>query len=185
MDEDELYTLSNLAQKKSNMKTIKSDHRTLILDLNLHFSKIKPDTQEFFNFKSEICQEKFKNITDNEYQLIECLQNNLPIDAEAKIWQKTLESAFHKLFKKVKVKNSKKKSDSKETKLIEERQALIRKAARNPNDELTTRISDIEDQLCKSNYQSSTSHMTRQLSLAAENDSTSGTRSAWSIYRKL
>ena len=27
--------------------------------------------------------------------------------------------------------------------------------------------------------------MTEQLNLTAENDSTSGTRSAWSIYRKL
>ena len=99
--------------------------------------------------------------------------------------KKHLKVYFTSRSKKVKVKNSKKKSDSKETKLIEERQALIRKAARNPNDELTTRILDIEDQLCKSNYQNATSHMTKQLSLAAENDSTSGTRSAWSIYRKL
>ena len=43
----------------------------------------------------------------------------------------------------------------------------------------------IEEQLCKSNYQSAASHMTEQLNLTAENDSTSGTRSAWSIYRKL
>ena len=43
----------------------------------------------------------------------------------------------------------------------------------------------IEEQLFKINYQSAASHMTDQLNLAAENNSTSGTRSAWSIYRKL
>ena len=121
IDEDDLYTLSNIAQKKPNRKTIKSDHRTLILDLDLHFSKIKPDTQEFFNFKSEIRQEKFKNITDNEIKLVECLNNDLPIDAKAKIWQKTLDNVFHKAFTKVKVKTVRKN-------LIQKRQSFLKSA---------------------------------------------------------
>ena len=92
---------------------------------------------------------------------------------------------FYKSFKKIKVKNSRKKSDSEENKLLEERRTLIRKAARNPSDLITIRISEIEDKLSKTNFESASSHMTEQLNLAAENDATKGTRSAWSIYRKI
>ena len=179
IDEDEQYLLSNISQRKTSKITTKSDHRTLILDLNLQFTKIKPDAKEFFNFKSKSCQENFKNITDKETNLVECLKTDLPLDEKAKIWLKNLDTVFYKSFKKIKVKNSRKKSDSEENKLLEERRTLIRKAARNPSDLITIRISEIEDKLSKTNFESASSHMTEQLNLAAENDATKGTRSAW------
>ena len=86
--EDELYSLLHLTQNKPTRKTTKSDHITLIMDPNLHFSKTRPDPKELFNFKSETCQEKFKHITDNETQLADCLNNDLPVHEIDKIWQK-------------------------------------------------------------------------------------------------
>ena len=185
VDEDEQYSLENLAQKKTTIVTKKSDHRTLIMDLNIKFSKIKPDVKELFNFKNESCQEKFKNLTDNETNLIDCLQTDLPLNEKAKVWLKVLETVFHNSFIKIKVKNSGKKSNSKGVKLKEEHRILLKKAARNPSDDITVRISNVEDKLSETNFQSASSQMTEQLSKAAEFDSTNGTRSAWSIYRKL
>ena len=185
IDEEEQYSLTNISQKKLATTTTKSDHRTLILDLNLNFRKIKPDAKEFFNFKSETCQENFKLLTDNETNLIDCLKTNISLDEKAKIWLKNLDTVFHKSFSKIKIKNSRKKSDSEENKLLEERRTLLRKVARNPSDIIIKRISEIEEKLCKTNFQSASSHMAEQLTLAAEDDSTRGTRSAWSIYRKI
>ena len=56
--------------------------------------------------------------------------------------------------------------------------------ARTPCEETALRISEIEDQLSKTNFQSAAGHMAEQLIIASENDSTAGTRTAWSIYRK-
>ena len=127
VDEEEQFALTNIAQKKKNKYSKKPDHRALTLDLNIHFSKIKPDNKEVFNFKNESCQRVFKNITDQETKLIECLESEVTLDEKAKMWQKTLETIFYKSFTKIKVKNSKKKSDSKEAKLLDERKTLLRK----------------------------------------------------------
>ena len=53
------YTLTNHAQNKKSNKSKLSDHRPLILKLNLEFSKLKPQRVEGFNFKSEECQANF------------------------------------------------------------------------------------------------------------------------------
>ena len=185
VDEEEQYVLTNFVQKNKNKGVKKSDHRTLILDLNIQFTKIKPDLKEVFNFKSEYCQNKFKTITEQETKLVECLNSDIALEEKAKIWQKTLESVFHKSFTKIRVKNSKKKSNSQDTMLISERKSLLKQIARKPNDEATTRLTEIEDQLCETYFKSETSNMKEKLNLAFKNDSTNGTKSAWTIYRKL
>ena len=48
IDEKEQYVLTNFVQKNKNKGVKKSDHRTLILDLNIQFTKIKPDLKEVF-----------------------------------------------------------------------------------------------------------------------------------------
>ena len=185
VDEKEQYALTNLAQKRKTKATKKSDHRTLILELNIQLNKIKPDIKEYFNFKSEYCQKKFKEITDHETQLVECLKSESILDEKAKIWLKTLETIFQKLFSKIRVKNSKKKFDSKEAKLLAERKSLLKQMARKPIAEAINRITEIEDQLCNYNFEMATSHMKDKLNVALEDDSTNCTRSAWTIYRKL
>ena len=97
VDEEEQYALTNLAQKKKTKIAKKSDHRTLILELNIQFNKIKPDIKEYFNFKTEYCQKKFKEITDHETQLVECLKSESTLGEKAKVWLKTLETIFQKL----------------------------------------------------------------------------------------
>ena len=185
VDEEEQYALTNLVQKRKTKATKKSDHRTLILELNIQFNKIKPDIKEYFDFKSEYCQEKFKEITDHGTQLVECLKSESTLDEKAKIWLKTLENIFQKSFSKIRVKNSKKKSDSKEAKLLAERKSLLKQIARKPNAEAINRITEIEDQLCNYNFEMATPHMKDKLNVALEDDSTNCTRSAWTIYRKL
>ena len=101
----------------------------MILDLNIQYTKITPEVREVFNFKSETCQGKFKEITDHETKLVECLKSELTVDEKA--------------------------------------------------------ITEIEDELCESNFKNGTLHMKDQLNSASKHDSTSGTRTVWTTYRKL
>ena len=185
VDEEEKFALINIAQKKKSKYAKKSDHRTLIMNLNIQFNKIKPDIKEMFNFKSEACQSVFKNITDHETKLIECLQTEGTLDEKARNWQKHLETIFYNSFTKIRVKNSNKKSNSKESKLFDERTTLLRKIARKENDDACNRILEIEEQLCEANFKNKSTHVKDQLNFALKNDSTNGTRSVWTIYRKV
>ena len=187
VDEDEEYILTNFAQKKQTNPTKQSDHRPVMLELNMEFNKIKPDRVENFNFKSEICQNTFRNITDTETALLECFKNDFSPHKQARLWQKAMENVFHKAFTKVRVKNSFKKSSSTESKLIEERRLLIRKLGRSStsNAETSQRIEEIENELCDKNIQVISSKVKAQLISAAEQDSTHGTTTSWSIYRKM
>ena len=80
IDEDEKYILTNFAQNNKTKMVKKSDHRPLILELNIKYKKLKPDKNEYFNVRNNECQKEFNNITNIETKLVECLQSDLPLD---------------------------------------------------------------------------------------------------------
>ena len=185
IDEDEKYILTNFAQKNKNKMIKKADHRPLILELNIEYKKLKPDKIEYFNFRNEECQKEYNSLTNTETKLVECLKSDLSLDSKAKVWHKILKNVFYKSFTKIKVKNSIKKSNTNNSKLIDERRNILRKLARHPNEDMSKRVSEIEDLLCETNFQVAASKMRAELIQAAEFDSTKGTKSTWGIYRKL
>ena len=185
VDVHDEYTLTNHAQNKKNEKSVKSDHRPLFLEMNLEFTKIKPQRLEFFNFKSEECQQVFHEITENTTKLSECFRNNFPHLKQAELWQKELERIFQQSFKKRRITNSKKKSDTQEENLLEERRKLIRKLAKNSSPEISLKISEIESELGVKNIQVNTNHMRAQFSLGSKFVSTHNTRGCWSLVRKV
>jgi hypothetical protein len=179
------YTLTNHAQNKKNNKSKLSDHRPLILKLNLEFSKLKPQRVEGFNFKSEECQANFSDITENASQLIKCFENDLPIKEQAVLWEKMLEQIFYKTFKKLRISNSKKKSETKTSHLLEERRLLIRKLARKQSPELSLKLSEIDEKIGKENISMHYSHMKSHLSSISESVATHNTKGSWFLIRKV
>ena len=179
------YTLTNHAQNKKNKMSKQSDHRPLFLKLNLQFSKLKPDKQEVFNFKSENCRAEFSAASENAKQLIKCFENDHPIKIQASMWEKALENIFHKTFKKRRVVNSKKKSNTKEANLLEERRLLIRKLARNQSEEISLKLSKIEEELGKENISMHYSNMKTQMASISKSVSTQNTKGSWHQIRKV
>ena len=137
------YTLTNHAQNKRNSGSKRADQRPLFLELNREFSKLRPERDKAFNFRSEECQASFTQASENCPQLIKCFENDLPMKTQASLWEKSLETLFHKTFKKRRIVNSKKKSDTRNSQLLEERILLIRKLARTQSPEISVKLSQI------------------------------------------
>ena len=86
VDDIDSYTLSNHSQNKKNRMSVKSDHRPLILKMKLEFTKIKPQRNEQFNFKTENCQQLFKEITETTRKLTKCFDNDFSDGIKSKMW---------------------------------------------------------------------------------------------------
>ena len=63
IDHTKSHVLTNYKQIKKTGKAIDSDHYIEFLDLNLEFTKEKPQREEIFNFKVNKSQEAFKILT--------------------------------------------------------------------------------------------------------------------------
>ena len=143
VDDDEIYLLTNFAQENKNETAIKADHRPVFLKLNIKYNKLKPDKTKNFNFKSEECQKIFKNITDSETTLLECLKLSLTLEAKTKLWQRNLDSIFYTKRSQNKSEKQQYKINSKESQMIEDKRKLLQKIARNPDDEIHNQIEQI------------------------------------------
>ena len=185
IDVEDEYTLTNHAQNKKNGQSKKADHRPLFLKLNLRIEKLKPEREVLFNFRSEECQSKFTELTENAQPLIKCFQNNFSIQIQAVLWEKALEKIFYKTFKKRRNVNSKKKSEQKNDKLLEERRYLIKKLARKQSPEISVRLSEIEEELGKENISMHYKNMKTQMCAISKSVGTQNTKGTWYQIRKV
>ena len=120
IDENRDYCLSNYSQIRKNQRVIESDHNSEILEMDLQFSKRKPERIEMFNLKNKACQEAFKMETEDNPNLLQVFENNLPFKIQSKKWLSNFQSVLHKCFKKVRITNSKKKeADSSQSIMLE------------------------------------------------------------------
>ena len=184
VDDIDEYTLSNHSQNKKNRRSVKSDHRPLILKMNLEFTKTKPQRKEQFNFKTEECQQLFTEITDTTSKLTNCFANEFSDETKSKMWEKELERIFFRAFKKKRVVNSTKKFSLQNAFLLEETRKLIRKMARHPTPELNIQLSELEEKLATENIQMNTNQMRSQLSSGSNFVTTHNTNGCWSLVRK-
>ena len=141
------FTLANHAQNRKNGKSVISDHRPLILKLNLEFTKMRPQRLEQYNFKSEECRKLFTEITESTTKLTECCKNNFSNKGKGEMWQKELERVVQQAFQKKRIVTSTKKLGSQNSILLEQRRKLIPKMAKNPTPELSLKISELEENL--------------------------------------
>ena len=78
IDDQRQYPLSNFAQQKKNRRVTETDHNGLILEISIQFEARKPERKELFNFKNKVCQNAFKEETETNEELLNCLDNELP-----------------------------------------------------------------------------------------------------------
>ena len=98
IDERREYSLCNFAQMKQNKRVIETDHNGLLIEMNIQTSERKPEREEMFNLKNRACQEAFKEETEVNNQLLQCFDNDLPIEVQSKQWNKVFNSILHKCF---------------------------------------------------------------------------------------
>ena len=79
IDEEREFCL-NFAQYRKNMRVIETDHNSEILELEIPFSFRKSEREKNFNLRNKVCQEAFKEETENNQRMFEMFENYLPFD---------------------------------------------------------------------------------------------------------
>ena len=119
IDEDRDFCLSNFAQWKMNKRVVETDHNLMIADFDISVPVRKPDRVELFNLRNKNCQKLFTKETEENTTLLECFENNLPLDTQSRNWLKTFNSILYKCFKKVRVVNNEKKKNGNDKIMLE------------------------------------------------------------------
>ena len=150
IDEDKNFSLMNLAQIKKNKRFVESDHNALILELEIKEDEEKPKREEIFNFRSKIGQETFQRETEKNQNLLDCFDNNKPIEIQIEKWKDSFENILKKCFKKIRI--TPKKTITKTEDLLRERVELKREERKAEIDEnmkqvIKQRIAVIEDSI--------------------------------------
>jgi hypothetical protein len=123
IDEERDYCLSNFSQLKKNKRVVETDHNLMIADFNISVPKRKPERLELFNLRNKECQEMFSKETNENIQLVECFENDLPLEIQSRNWLKTFNTILYKCFRKIRVVNNEKKMSESEF-LLHERNKL-------------------------------------------------------------
>ena len=192
IDEGREFCLSNLAQIRQNKRIIESDHNPLILDLDIQFSKRKPERVEMFNLRNTVCQEAFKQETENNAALLEVFETELPFEIQSKKWFKEFNNILHKCFRKVRIVNNKKKENCEANSLLTERVELQKKVKAVIIDDdikkqIEHRIAQIEEEIEKEVTEESVQEIVDALKeLGGDKQSLGGNgrRQMWKLLKK-
>ena len=141
IDEDKEYCIMNLAQQKKNNRIIETDHNAMILEMKMKEKIKKIERKEMLNLRNKQCQEIFKVETENNQELLECFDNDKPLESQAIKWKKSVNNILHKCFRKVRI--SRKREKRNLDMFLTEKVDLKRKLKSNIIDEETRkRIED-------------------------------------------
>ena len=78
IDKERKFCLSNFAQFKKNKRVIDTDHNLMLGDFDISVPKRKSERVEMFNMRNKKCQEIFSQETEENPELTECFENQLP-----------------------------------------------------------------------------------------------------------
>ena len=136
MHVDELgeHQLSNFNGIRHNKKVTESDHAKIQLNLDIQFPQLKPVRNEAYNYKSEVCQKYFHNLTNYTTRFSKCFENTSSFPEQIKKWQSNLKSCIVQSFQKIRSR----KRQFCETivgKLIEERKKIKLDLSINPSEQ--------------------------------------------------
>ena len=136
IDEEKKYTLTKFSTKKGNKSIKESDHNLLILHLNLRWSSLnKSNRIEIYNFKKEEDFKSFQANTENNEDLLNCLEDFSDFNLACNKWLKTFNEIIRKSFKKIRLVKSKNPPVLEE--LFAKKETLKRKLdAAEPSDDL-------------------------------------------------
>jgi hypothetical protein len=69
----------------------------MYVDFDIAIPKRKAEQLEVFNLRNKTCQKE----TDENTKLLECFENELPLEVQSRNWLKVFNSILYKCFKKV------------------------------------------------------------------------------------
>ena len=100
IDEERKYALKRYYKNKNGNKIIMSDHNPLFLNLRVPWNfYIRKPRLELFNLRNKKAQEEFFKITNENQELIKCLENQNVVKG-GKNWIKRLKNIIQKSFRK-------------------------------------------------------------------------------------
>ena len=121
-----IHEKEELAIKRYKEKIVKTDHKMLSLELDLHIHKEKlHDKVEVFNIRNKICQKLFYEFTSKEGRFSKCFDTDEEsIDLQFKRWKHKFDKSIHACFRKIRVKDKiyKTKIDT----LLEEKNSILK-----------------------------------------------------------
>ena len=77
-------------------KAIDTDHFTQYMDMDLEFSREKPERREILNFKNSKAQDTFKMLTSETDAFTDCFSGDLPLFQKVENWRIVLNSNCQK-----------------------------------------------------------------------------------------
>ena len=105
IDESRIHTLARYTKKKSGNKIIQSDHNILYSKFEITFErKPRKVRNELFKFRCDTSRQQFLEETTSTNTLSACFQNE-NIQVSSRNFFKTLNSTFHRCFKKVRIRS--------------------------------------------------------------------------------
>ena len=154
-----LMLLPNIQTKKGDKTLVKeSDHRTMILELNLKWnseSKMHEKRKEVWNYKNDVDFEKFKTLTESDKDLNKCFDDeNEDLEESSKRWLKLVNNIIKRAFRKIRIKKNKIAPELEI--LFQDKESIKIKIAENENDEfheeaavLNNKLVDINEKISK------------------------------------
>ena len=148
VDEKGEYQLTNFYGIHNKGKVTESDHCKVELKLNLPFPQAKPSRTEVYNFKSDECQKRFRELTTNTSKFTMCFQGEDNFVDQIKRWERNLKRCIVQSFSKIRSRK-RKFTESNVGKLLEERKRIKLEILSNPSEQKKRNKSDIEDMIAK------------------------------------
>ena len=148
VDEKCEHQLTNFYGIRNRGKVTESDHCKIELKLNLQFPQAKPSRTEVYNFKSDECQKRFRELITNTRKFSMCFEGEDNFVDQIKRWERNLKRCIVQSFPKIR---SRKRhfSESNVGKLLEERKRMKLDILTNPSKLNTDNKRDIEDKIAR------------------------------------
>ena len=141
IDEEKDHVLTSITNTKKGVVTHESDHNSIITQFDLKWEhKELEERIEIFNFKDEVGQKKFRQLTEDTHTLSSIFDTNDDVEKQTKKFLKKLNGILHQCFKKIRIKTS---DVTEIDKLFNERTRLRHKSDKESKD----KISEIEKKL--------------------------------------
>ena len=159
IDENSAYALTKYTNKKGDKTLVKeSDHRTMILELNLKWnseSKMHEKRKEVWNYKNDVDFEKFKTLTESDKDLNKCFDDeNEDLEESSKRWLKLVNNIIKRAFRKIRIKKNKIAPELEI--LFQDKESIKIKIAEKENDEsleeaavLNNKLVDVNEKISK------------------------------------
>ena len=130
-------------------KVVKSDHRSLKLEVNLVFhEKSKQERTEIFNLKNKDCQSRFYQFGSKDQRFSKCfLTDDETIHVQFKRWKRKFDKAIVACFQKIRVTNKVKEKKSPIDELMNEKKFILKKSKVTMED--LRKVDEIEKRITK------------------------------------